>query len=404
MNMSSRKGLLVAAAILAGSVGLAAFLVSLAPEPERREPPPQIPFAQTGQATAGDGAIPVHGAGTVRPSAEVDIIPQVGGKVVWIDPGFQSGGRVAAGQTLFRIEEEDYLYRVREAEAELEAKRVELLKAREKAEVARTEYAQFSGRLADGDAAERQANPLTLREPQLKAAEAAFDREEARVAEAKLALSRTRVRAPFDGYVRDEAVDLGQFLAAEQAVGRLFAADAAEVVVPLSDANAALIPGLWELQAGNAERRVPARVTARYGEDRHAWDGYVDRAEASLDAQTRTIDVIVRVPQPFARRAAEDAVADAPPLLIGKFVEVAIEGSAPEAYWRIPRAALRPGNEVWAVGGDGAVRIVPVRILQRADDEAYVVGPLENGELVVTGGLQYATEGMRVQTGMAAAH
>ena len=61
MNMSTRKGLLVAAAILAGSVGLAAFLVSLAPEPERREPPPQIPFAQTGQVTAGDGAIPVHG-------------------------------------------------------------------------------------------------------------------------------------------------------------------------------------------------------------------------------------------------------------------------------------------------------------------------------------------------------
>ena len=337
----------------------------------------------------------------MRPSAEVDIIPQVGGKVAWIDPGFQSGGRVAAGQTLFRIEEEDYLYRVREAEAELEAKRVELLKAREKAEVARTEYAQFSGRLADGDAAARPANPLTLREPQLKAAEAAFDREEARVAEAKLALSRTRVRAPFDGYVRDESVDLGQFLAAEQAVGRLFAADAVEVVVPLSDANAALIPGLWDLQAGNAERQVPARVTARYGEGRRAWDGYVDRAEASLDAQTRTIDVIVRVPQPFARGAAEDA-AGAPPLLIGKFVEVAIEGSAPEAYWRIPRAALQPGNEVWAVGGDGAVRIVPVRILQRADDEAYVVGSLEGGQLVVTGGLQYATEGMRVQTGASA--
>ena len=73
---------MAAGAIVAGSVALAAFMVSLAPEPERREPPPQIPFAQTARVMPGDGAIPVHGAGTVRPSAEVDIIPQVSGKVV----------------------------------------------------------------------------------------------------------------------------------------------------------------------------------------------------------------------------------------------------------------------------------------------------------------------------------
>ena len=145
-----------------------------------------------------------------------------------------------------------------------------------------------------------QASPLVLREPQLKAAQAALKREEAKVAEAKLALSRTSVKAPFDGYVREESVDIGQFLTVGQAVGRLFAADAVEVVLPLSDANTTLIPGLWELQAGDAKRQVDARVMARYGDVRYAWDGYVDRAEVSLDKQTRTIDVIVRVPNPFS--------------------------------------------------------------------------------------------------------
>ena len=48
----------------------------------------------------------------------------VGGKIVWVDPGFQSGGRIAAGQTIFRIEEVDFLYRVEEAEADLAASRV----------------------------------------------------------------------------------------------------------------------------------------------------------------------------------------------------------------------------------------------------------------------------------------
>ena len=111
--MSRFRSLIVAAAIIAVSVGLAAFLISLAPEPARTEPPPPIPFAQTGLVKAGAGPIPVFGAGTVRPSAEIAITPQVGGKVVWVHPGFRSGGRVRKGQTIFRIEEADYLYRVR---------------------------------------------------------------------------------------------------------------------------------------------------------------------------------------------------------------------------------------------------------------------------------------------------
>ena len=125
--------------------------------------------------------------------------------------------------------------------------------------------------------------PLTLREPQLNAARAAVSRDEARLAEANLALSRTQVTAPFDGFVREESVDVGQIVAAGQTVGRLFASDAVEVVVPLSDADAALIPGLWDLKAGDGVRRVGARVVAQYGDGSYAWEGYVDRGEVSLD-------------------------------------------------------------------------------------------------------------------------
>ncbi len=47
----------------------------------------------------------------------------------------------------------------------------------------------------------------------------------------------------------------------------------------------------------------------------------------------------------------------------------------------------------------GVVRIVPVHVLQRANDEVFVTGPLESGQRLVTGGIQFATEGMCVQTG-----
>ncbi len=399
--MGRRSSYLIAAAIVIGAVVLATFLVSLAPEPERRVPPSQIPYVETARIVAGSGSIPVYGAGTVRPSAEIDVAPQVGGRVVWVDPGFVSGGRVAAGQTLFRIEEADYQYRVREAEAAVADRKVAFLEAQEDAAIAQSEYERYSGR--PGAAASLgPASRLTLREPQLEAAEAALKREEARLAEAKLALARTRIKAPFNGFVREESVALGQLAAPGEPVGRLFAADAVEVVVSLSDADAALIPGLW----ATAERAVAARVIADYGGVDYIWQGHVDRAEASLDEGTRTIDVIVRVPDPFTAGEPLEAAGGLlshPPLLVGKFAEVAIEGLAPSDYFQVRRAALQPGNEIWAVGRDGTVRIVPVRVLQRGNDEVFVTGALNRGEAAIISGLQFATSGMAVRTAGAAA-
>ncbi len=291
---------------------------------------------------------------------------------------------------------------MREAEADLEARRVALSVAQEQGAFARTEFEEYSRQQLEAGAPVGEPGPLALRAPEIKAARAALHRAEVQISGAKLALSRTELRAPFDGYVRDESVDAGQFLAAGQTVGRLLAAAAVEVVVPLSDANAAMIPGLWKLRAGDAERRMTARVTAKFDDDSYAWKGYVDRAEISVDEQTRTIDAIVRVPNPFSAGVPANGsggLGGVTPLLIGKFVEVEIQGLAPESYFRIPRPALRPGNEVWTVGKDQKVSIVPVRVLQRINDEAFVMGALEDGQLVITGGIQFVTEDMVVRTG-----
>ena len=390
---------MAAAAIVVGAVVLAAFLVSLASEPEQRELPSRVPFVETAAAVAGSGAIPVRAAGTVRPSAEISVAPQVGGKVVWVNPAFRSGRRIEAGDALFRIDEADYVFRLREAEAGLAARQAAFLEAQEEAAMAKAEYQRYTDR-EPGAAAPALASPLALHEPQLKAAQAALQADEARVAEAELAVARARVNAPFDGFVREESVDVGQFLTVGQAVGRLFAADAVEVVVPLSDADVAMIPGLWSTDDAG-ETGVPARVIADYGGVRYAWQGHVDRVEASLDEQTRTIHVIVRVPDPFEAGTPlgpSGAGHGGPPLLVGKFVEVGINGLAPGAYFRVPRAALHPGDEIWAVGDNGRVRVVPVSVLQRGDDELYVTGALERGEQVVTVGLQFATDGMIVRT------
>lgn len=396
--MGRMKGWGLAATIVVVSVGLAALLVSLAPEPESRAPPTQVPFALSGEVASGPSAVPVFAAGTVRPSAEVNIAPQVGGKVVWVNPSFQSGGHVNSGQVLFRIESEDYEHQVRKAEADLAHRQVALLEAEQQASIARSQYERYAEQQGNANLVQ-DAHPLALWEPQLKAAHAALTRDESRVAEANLALSRTRVSAPWDGYVREESVDVGDILSPGQRVARLFASNAVEVAAPLSDAQATLIPGLWHLRSEHSDDRVEARVMARYGEASFAWKGYVDRAEASVDEHSRTVDLVIRIPDPFSGGALMTgltASSQPPPLLVGKFVEVEISGVAIDNLLRIPRAALQADNEVWAVDGAGVLRIRHVRVWQRANDEAYVTGDLKVGQRVITGGLNYASDGMRV--------
>ena len=249
----------MASAILIISLAGAGLMVWLRPEPELQPLPSPIPFAVTTPAVAGAGPIPVYGAGPVRPVAEIDVAAEINGKVVWVAPTFQSGGRVHKGQILFRIAEAEYQNKVQQARANVAAQHVALLRANEEAEIARAEYAQYK---LDQKGT---ANPLALWGPQLEAVRAAVVRDSAVLADAELALARTKVRAPFRGIVQAESIDVGQFVIAGQSVGRLYSIDAVEVVVPLSDANASLIPGLWELEAGDGEggsRRVLSLNTA----------------------------------------------------------------------------------------------------------------------------------------------
>lgn len=440
--MSGKKKALVAGGILAAGAGVAWLLISMRSEPPQREPPPSAPLVQTERVDVRSGALDVNANGTVRPRAEVALAPQVSGRVTFVAPQLVSGGRVRQGQTLVRIDAADYQSRVRQARAEVEQQRVAVLQAEEEAQLAREEFERFQARQAGGgsiyagidpdDYAARIATPtpqagglqdaepsaLALRQPQLDAARAALGRAQATLEDAQVALERTTIEAPFDAVVRSQQVDRGSYVTPGQTLAQLYSSDAVEVVVPLSEDDAALLPDLWALDAGQSARRIPAQVFADYGPYRYRWTGYVDRAEAALDEQTRTINAVVRVPEPFQGGqlvgsasdseatfgdvgvvAGADGLGAAPPLLVGSFVDVRMQGASVDRYVTIPRRALRRGDEVWTVARDSLLQIVPVRVLQRVESTVLVAasGALEQGDRVVTSDLQAPTSGMAIR-------
>ena len=368
-----------------------ALLFGMRAEPAEVEPPRVIPTVSTVPARVTQGAIKVRGGGTVRPSAEVTIASQVGGRVVWTSPALVSGGRFLENEPLLRIDPADYENAVEAAEADVAQREVALLEAEENARLALDEWRRLAAR---ENLDPTPPNALVTRQPQLDAAAAALRSAGARLEDARLALERTWIRAPFNGIVREETVDLGQFVAAGQTVGRLYATDAVEIVVPLSDNEAALIERLWSARAGDAATRIPVAITSEYGGLEYAWSGYVDRAESALDEQTRTVDVVVTVPEPFA--APEDDPRR-PPLLLGSYATVDIEGASFEEYAVVPAAAVRDGDVLWTVENDTLLVMTPIEPIQEVDDEAMVLGPIADGTPVIVSMLLFVTDGMTVR-------
>ncbi|MDX1661576.1 MAG: HlyD family efflux transporter periplasmic adaptor subunit, partial [Gemmatimonadota bacterium] len=269
------------------------------------------------------------------------------------------------------------------------------------------EYDRFKDREPDVAPPDSDATALVLNRPQLEAARAALGRARATLADARLRLSRSTIEAPFDGVVRSESVDRGQVVAPGQSIASIYASDAVEIVVPLTDDEAALLPELWERTPGEAEaREVPVVVIAEYGGREYAWHGFVDRAEGTLGAGTRTIDVVVRVPSPLAPRSIDPTLTTEttgvpdprPPLLLDTYVNVEIEGVSLERYVTLPRVALREGPSVWVVRRDSILEMVPVRAIQETDDLAHLhAPPIEDGDRVVVSDLAAPTDGMRVR-------
>lgn len=368
-----------------------AILFGMRAEPAEVEPPRVIPTVSTVPARVTQGAIKVRGGGTVRPSAEVTIAPQVGGRVIWTSPALVSGGRFVENEPLLRVDPADYENAVEAAEADVAQREVALLEAEENARLALDEWR----RLAERENLDpTPPNALVTRQPQLDAAAAALRSARARLEDERLALERTWIRAPFNGIVREETVDLGQFVAAGQTVGRLYATDAVEIVVPLSDNEAALIERLWSARAGDAATRIPVDIVSEYGGVEYAWTGYVDRAEAALDEQTRTVDVVVTVPEPFTPPEDDPR---RPPLLIGSYATADIEGTSFEEYAVVPAAAVRDGDVLWTVADDTLLVMIPVEPIQEVDDEAVVLGPIPDGTPVIVSMLLFVTDGMTVR-------
>ena len=390
MSKTKRRFLHVAIVIVLvalGALGLRALTASK-PEIKKRKPTAAIPMVRTITVKTGPQSIHILGEGTVRPLREINLVPQVGGKVVYVSPSLVNGGEFSQDETLLRIDPVDYQLAVTLARAKVKDAESHLRLAEEETAAARQEWRLH---YAGGPKANRNPPPLVAKEPQLVAAQAKLEADRADLRKALLNLERTELKTPFGGRVSQENVDIGQYVSPGQALATLYSTEAAEIVLPLEDEDLFWfhVPGFTP---GNSPGS-PAKVRARIAGRDLTWPGKLVRTEGKLDERTRMIRVVVRVEKPYAKK---------PPLAVGLFVTVDIEGRTLPNAAIIPRSALHQGDVVWVVdkdNEDSRLRFRKVDVARIQGDEVIVQAGFQGEERVAITPLKAVTDGMAVRTG-----
>ncbi len=378
----------IAVGVLILGVGGAIVLVALRKPPERTQQDVQTPLVKVEPLHVRDIPMVIRGHGTVNPKVQVDIIPEVAGKVVFVHPELKVGGFIRRDEKILQIDPRDYELAVQQAEAAVAEATVRLETEQAEADVARKEWNELNP-------GTEPTSPLVLREPQIRQAQATLASAQAQLAMAKLRLERTSVSLPFDGLITSERVDLGQYVVTGQSLGTAFGTEAVEIEVPLEDDELAWFDvfahSIFANGDPNPKTQTPVEVRADFAGALHTWQGRVVRTTGQVDRMSRMIVVVIEVQEPFKISN------DRPPLLPGVFAEVLIQGKTLCNAVAVPRDAVREGNHVWLVN-DGRLHIQPLDVVRADKDYAYVVSDIPDGGKVVVSSLDAVVSGMAVRT------
>jgi RND family efflux transporter MFP subunit len=357
-----------------------------------------------------------EGYGPVRPARVWTAVAQVAGRVVEIHPKLRDGEILPEGTLLLRIDPIDYALALdqalaelaeldvqeRNAQASLTIEERNLNLASRDVERKRKLMQKGTASRSNVDEAERimlstrmavqtLRNTLALIPTRRSVLEATVDR-------AQRDLERTEIRAPFTLRVADLAIEAHQYVGVGQS---LFEGDDVERVEVEAQFALSTLRRLFigrpdlKLEVTRLGEQLPEvigfdpLVRLDLGNYVAEWQAEFVRFSDKVDAQTRTMGVVVAVDRPFDKIK----LGYRPPLTKGMFVQVVLRGKSQPSRLVIPRHAVRNGT-VYVADEDDRLRRRPVEVLFTQGDYSVIASGLAPGERVVLSDLIPAVSGM----------
>jgi RND family efflux transporter MFP subunit len=418
--------------VLALAVGIAGILIKLKPKPQKKAPPPASLLVEVIQAKASSPAMVVNSYGTVRPSESLNLVSEVKGKVVEISPTFEEGGFFKKAEILVSIDPRSYELataqrkkqlkqfdaELRRLDQEKENLQISLNIAGSDVELAKAEWERYRILVkrevvaqANLDQAEQKylasrnrmqeiENKVALISPRGDEIKAHRELAEVQLSDALLDLERTRISAPFDGWVLEKGAEKGQFVNTGNFLGRVYSASTLEVEVriPFKDLSWLGRPGLQsdpdKGEPGVSLVNTPTRaeVIFKSAGQTYTWEGRLARIKAEVDEKTRTLPLIIEVRNADSATKGQASY----PLKPGMFVDVQLTGRKIDTAYLLPRSAVHPGNLVY-IASNNRLAIRPVEVLRRLNDSVYVGEGINDGDLVITTPVSAPKEGINLR-------
>lgn len=370
-------------AILAVSVGVVTALSVAKPPPEKKEDTQRFISLYVDEVKSDVVTLSVQAQGEVRPKTEIDLIPQVSGKIVAISQSFAEGAEFTPGETLIKIDDTNYVIAKIRAEANLAAAKVAVQRELANAKIKKEHWLDKDNTGVPSEYA--------LNKPQVMEAEAMFAAAEADLREANLNIARTEIKVPFLGRVREKLVGLGQYVTAGTRLGRVFSTDIVEVRLPLTDSQLAELNLPIGFMSTSSNAPV-VQFSANVGNKINNWSGRIVRTNAAMDKDTRMVYAIAEVEDPYGLGSDHGS-----PMAVGMFVRADIAGVNSQSAMVLPRLALRNSNKVYVINDDNRLEIRTVEVLSTSEDKVLVTAGVQPGDKVVTSTIPAAVDGMEVR-------
>jgi RND family efflux transporter MFP subunit len=367
--------------VVLGGFAAAALLIATGPELQPRASQSIAPLVRTMEVKPVTHQFTVQTHGSVAPRTESELIPEVDGRVVEMSTFLVSGGFFSKGDVLLEIDSLDYEVALEQTRAGLARAESDLMTER-KNHVRQLDLVERNA-ISDAELDSSQ-NRVTIAQATLREAKA-------RLARAERDLQRTKILAPYDGRVRSERVDVGQFVKRGTAIGTIYAVDYVEVRLPIHNDQLAFLDLPISKAGQQSAKPASVTLTADFAGREHQWQGQVVRTEGELDPGTRMVHAIARIPDPY------DSSSQKAPLAVGLFVDAEIFGRTVTDVTILPRSALRGENQVLIVDEADQLRYRGVEVLRLADNNVYIGAGLNKGERVCISVLQSTAEGMQVR-------
>ena len=340
---------------------------------EERSEPELIPLkVEILEVSIGAQNSKIYTSGVVQPSQQINLVPQVSGRIVRVADDLQAGRRFAKGDVIAEIEKTDYRLALRQERA-----RVGQAKLNLSVEEGRQVSAQREWDLLGK---EGEAPELTSRRPHLELMKANLDAAKASKERAELNLARTTLYAPFNAIVKQEQLDVGQVVGGAP-VGILQGTDSFFVRASIP------INRLAELEIPNGTQKG-SEVQVTFSPSPRVSlviEGRIAQLEGELDSQARTASVLVEIENPLD----EDEL----PLLLGAYVSVEITGRMFEKTSRIPNTALRDGKYVLVADQEDKLARKDVAVGWMEQEDVILLSGLESEDRIVLTSMSYSLYG-----------